>query len=160
MSPTPAPAAIKPKLKLKFYSPDSTPIRVNLPDGRRLVVNEPREIPAAFNRAAMKAGCLTTDMPDAVTMAGPTTAASDDPITRAGLLEKAIRDAFNANDVEDESTIDARFADAFTRNGIPNVLWLSTYLGFKIDAAERDAAWGKIQKEIEDEDEPETTDVE
>lgn len=150
MSPAPAPAKSK---NLQFYSPDGTPIRVNLPDGRRVVVCEPRTIPPAFNRAAMKAGCLTTDMPDAATMRGPATPAADEPQTRAAMVEKAIRDAFHANDVDDDKDVDAKFDGAFTSNGNPSVTWLSTFLGFKIDAAERDAAWGKIQRELDSADE-------
>lgn len=138
------PAAPK---KLKFYSPDGTPIRVTLPDGSVALVGEtPRELHPKFNRAAVREGCLTTDMPSADRIRGPAVPDADDAFKRRDLIKDKIHEALNAPEGAEG------YEDAFTQAGVPNINWLNKALGFNIERSERDELWVQVQAEAEAED--------
>lgn len=136
--------------KLKFYSPDGTPIRVTHPDGGVAIVGEhPRELPPKFNREAVKAGCLTTDKPAASKLQGPVVPPAADPFKRREAIKDKIIEALNAAEG------DAGFEDAFTQGGLPNIQWLSQAVGFTVERSERDELWQEVQIENEDDTPPE-----
>lgn len=128
--------------QLMFYSPDGTDIRVALEDGRVAIVGEePRNLHPAFNRAAVRAGCLTTDMPSAVRMQGPDVPHEFDASSRRDMIMGKMRKALNAEEGA------PGFEDAFTANGLPNIKWLSEAVGFTIERSERDELWGIVSAE-------------
>lgn len=136
--------------KLKFYSPDGTPIRVTHPDGGVAVVGaEPRALPPKFNREAVKAGCLTTDMPAASKLQAPDVPPAADPFKRRDAIKEKINDALNAAEG------DPGFEDAFTQGGLPNIQWLSQAVGFTVERSERDELWQEVQIENENDDQGE-----
>ena len=133
--------------KLKFYSPDGTPIRVTHADGGVAIVGaEPRELPPKFNREAVKAGCLTTDMPAAAKLQGPAVPPAADPFKRREAIKEKINEALGAAEG------DPGFEDAFTQAGIPNIQWLSAAVGFTVERSERDELWQEVQIENENDD--------
>lgn len=129
----------------KWYSPEGTDIRVPLPDGRVCVIGEiPREIPRAFYKAAIKAGCLADTQIKPADMKLPTSGPQDDPEQRAKIVHAKILEAATAEDPEDP-----KYADAFVEaSGLPDIRWLSRECGFPVQKSERDAAWNQIQIEI------------
>ena len=130
--------------KLMFYSPDGSNIRICLPDGRVAIVGEtPRELHASFNKAAIRSGCLTTDMPTADRLAGPAVPAGADPFERREAIKARIHDALQ----QEEGA--PGYDEAFTGAGIPNVHWLSEAVGFTVDRTERDELWREVQAEVE-----------
>lgn len=147
--------ASAPTKQLKFYSPDGTDIRVTHPDGAIAIVGgEPRGLPPKFNREAIKAGCLTTDMPSANRLAGPAIKPQDDAFARRGLIKDKMIEAARS---EEGAT---GYEDAFTQAGIPNINWLSSALGFQVERAERDELWKEAQAELDAEEEGEEGDGE
>lgn len=131
--------------KLKFYSPDGTPIRVTHPDGSvARVGGEPRELPPKFNREAIKAGCLTTDMPAADKLKGPAVPPANDAFRRREAIKEKISEALNAEEGA------PGYEDAFTQAGIPNINWLNSAVGFNVERSERDELWNEVQAEQSD----------
>lgn len=129
-----------------FYSPDGTPIRVCLPDGRVAIVGEePRELPRGFFKEAFKQGCMTTAMPSKAEIDAlkPAVGTAHEPLDRVKAITQAIRDAANA--AEDAPG----YEGAFTGTGMPDIKWLSAKVGFGVDRTERDGAWHVVQQEIE-----------
>ena len=129
----------------KFYSPDKTPIRVELPDGGIALVEEkPRHLPPKFWRAATKAGCLVQggltarELEKSIPKANP----QDDQRTKEDMIVQAMVDAGKNVD-------NAEYDGAFTAQGVPQVRWLETRLGFNLGADERDAAWAIAQVELD-----------
>ncbi|MES2347035.1 MAG: hypothetical protein V4641_05625 [Pseudomonadota bacterium] len=134
--------------QLKFYSPDGTDMRVCLPDGRTAIVGEePRDLHPAFNRAAIRAGCLSTDMPSAVRMQGADVPLQDDVFKRKEAIKEKMSEALRAEEGA------PGYEDAFTSSGIPNINWLSKAVGFNIERSERDELWSEVQAELDNDDE-------
>ncbi len=134
--------------KLKFYSPDGTPIRITHADGAVAVVGaEPRTLPPKFNRAAVRAGCLTGDMP-AAKMQEPEVPDGADAFIRRDRIKDKIIEALGADDGAEG------YEDAFTQAGVPNINWLSKQVGFNVERSERDELWNEVQAELEAGDEP------
>lgn len=130
--------------KPKFYSPDGTPIRVCLPDGRVARIDaEPRDIHPAFYKAALREGALHTDLPSAERLKEPTVPVGDDQFTRRKAIKDKIVEALNAEEGA------PRYESAFTNTGSPNLDWLSEHVGFKVDRAERDEIWQEVQADLE-----------
>lgn len=143
----PKEATVSTNKNLKFYSPDGTPIRVCLPHGGvAIVTDEPRTLPPAFYKAAMREGCLTTDMPSADRLKGPEVPISAEPFQRRAAIKGAIERAFNMDEGAEG------FEDAFTAAGLPNINWLSRELGFTVERPERDEMWREVQAEAEADD--------
>ena len=136
---------------LMFYSPDGTPIRVTCPDGAVAIVTDKRTLPPKFNRAAIRAGCLTTDMPAAEKLKGPEVPNDADAFRRRDAIKAKIMEALNAAEG------DAGFEDAFTGAGLPNINWLNKAVGFTVERSERDELWAEIQRELGDDQADEGT---
>jgi hypothetical protein len=131
----------------RWYSPDGTPIHVYLPDGSKAIVAEdPRELPRKFWKAAGRAGCMTTGMPNVKDMQPPQGNPEDDAETRIELIAAAIQEAMGQE--EDAPG----YEDAFTNAGKPNVQWLSKKVGFTVTAADRDEAYDRVELEGEEEE--------
>jgi hypothetical protein len=136
-----------------FYTSneDGTPIYVDLEDGRRAIVGEePRALPRSMWKAAARAGCMSTQMArnvrSRVGFDDSQVHEADDPVKRQKLIIDAIYGAVQAD-------ADAPgYETAFTSNGLPNVDWLCSNLGFKLTADERDAAWVEVQRMVERDD--------
>lgn len=136
-------AKVNPTEKYLFYSPDKTPVRVELPDGGIALVGEKaRELPPKFWRAATKAGCLIKGGLTAKDLMPPKTNPEDDQRTKEDMIVKAMVDAGKNVDTEG-------YEDAFTAQGVPQVRWLETRLGFNLGADERDSAWAIAQVELD-----------
>lgn len=147
-------AAQKPEERL-FYSQDGEDIRVPLPDGRvALVGEEPRVLPRAFHKEAMKRGCLIAgaNMPK-LDLSVPTEL---DQEARNEAIKDAIREALDA-DSEAEG-YEAAYGEAFNENEEPSVRWIEKRLGFNISAGERDKAWAEVQREAPEPDDDESKD--
>lgn len=135
-----------------FYSPDGEPIRVKLPDGRvAIVTDEPRTLPAAFHRAALKAGCFPTGDAKRVVAEIPT---KDDPLKRREAIKDAIFDVLASAPADhapeaEHAEFAKNYEGALNADGVPNVRFLETKLGFNIDAAERDSAFAEVRQELE-----------
>ena len=138
----------------KFYSEDGTTIRVCHPDGSvALIGEEPREIPKKMWRLAVREGALASDMK--VQKADLSEVGDgDDAETRRQAIYDAMLKAWDANESDEETP--AEFEGAFTAAGVPNVRWIEKFVGFDIDAKERDEIWQQVQDENgEDESESE-----
>lgn len=126
-----------------FYSPDKEPVRVELPDGGVAIVGEKaRELPPKFWRAATKAGCLIKGGLTAKDFAPPKINPEDDQRTKEDMIVQAMVDAGTNLD-------NPEYDGAFTAQGVPQVRWLETRLGFNLGADERDAAWAIAQVELD-----------
>lgn len=138
-----------------FYAPDGEPIRVKLPDGRIAIVDgTPRTLPPAFHRAALKAGCFPSGESRRIVAEVPI---QDDPIKRREAIKDLIMEILASAPAEHapeaEHTAFAKdYAGALNADGVPNVRFLETKLGFNIDAAERDAAFAEVRLELERDD--------
>jgi hypothetical protein len=137
------PALAPPKSEPEFFSEDGTDIDVHLPDGRKAIVGAiPRTLPKAFWKAAGKAGCIATGMAPRAQRTVPQAPPEEDVPMRMALIKKAIVKA--ANSAEDAPG----FEDAFTRNGLPNLEYLSRECGFSVQTTERDVVWQQVEKEM------------
>lgn len=131
-----------------FYSPDKVPVRVELADGGVALVGEkPRSLPPKFWRAATKAGCLIKGGLTAKDLQPPKGKPEEDQRTKEDMIVKAMVDAGKNIDAEG-------YEGAFTAQGVPQVRWLETRLGFNLGAEERDAAWVIAQAELDALDPP------
>lgn len=125
-----------------WISPDGTPIRVILPDGRTCIIaDKPRDIPPAFYRAALVAGAIPSTMKPEQFKAPEASPGDSTPFDR----EQVIIDAILKAKVEGT-------ADAFLISGKPDIRWLREACGFHIDSDERDRVWGRVEREIADAD--------
>lgn len=130
-----------------WFAPDGEQVRVCLPSGDVAVIEpgEQRELPPKFNKAAAQAGLAVVGGVSPSSVTKPEVPAENDVTTRVDHIEKAIRDALNAPEGNDE------FEDAFTKAGTPNIKWLSKRVGFTVETSERDIAWKSVQADLEDE---------
>jgi hypothetical protein len=139
-----APAPVAQKSEPEFFSEDGTEIDVHLPDGRKAIVGAiPRTLPKAFWKAAGKAGCIASGMAPRAQRMVPQAPPEEEVPMRMALIKKAIVKA--ANSAEDAPG----FEDAFTRNGLPNLEYLSRECGFSVQTTERDVVWQQVEKEIQ-----------
>lgn len=146
---TPAPIA---KAVRRFYAPDGEPIRVYLKDGRCAVVDEPRELPAAFHKEALKRGCIIEGQGRRVDLSVPE---SEDQEARQAAIIALIEEALQAEpDPEDPEAYEEAYGEAFNSDEKPSVRWLEKRLGYNISSEERDAAWARVDKSGLEEEEP------
>lgn len=132
----------------KFYSLDGEPVHVKLPDGRSAIVGEePRSLPQAFWKQALKDGCATTERVNARQIAAQPIEASADQGQRRKLIQDAISEALNAEEGA------PGFEDAFLPSGSVNMKWLNGRVGFQVERSERDEAMRIVQAQLDADEE-------
>lgn len=131
-----------------FSSIDGSDIRVTHPSGDVAIVGAtPRPLPAKLWRNAIKQGCTTEGKFTPAEL--PPLTAENDPHTRKETIKAKMVEALESDET------DAKYEDAFTAAGIPNVRWLEKALGFGMSADERDACWAEVKAEQPEEEEEE-----
>lgn len=136
-------AAAAEKSGPRFYSIDGEPVHVPLPDGRKVIVDEnPRSLPQSMWKAALAAGCATTERVTHQQL-NKSVPINEDQNQRRVLIEKAIDDALNAEEGA------PGFEDAFLPSGVINMKWLNGRVGFQVERSERDEAMRRVQAQLE-----------
>jgi hypothetical protein len=132
----------------KFYSIDGEPVHVSLPDGRKAIVGEdPRSLPRAMWRAALAAGCASSEKVNRKALETPIEEAHADQSERRKLIDKAINEALDAEEGA------PGFENAFLPSGAVNMTWLNARVGFQVERSERDEATRRIQESLDREEE-------